>query len=121
MKPKNLKKLYAQSKDLQASVLNAHTVAVTSLTNPAANHIVTVAYAKDGTIHARCTCPWAIYGGVACTHVLAALEALAQKRGKRLSFWRSREDAQRQKRRLFCIKDHETQADGVWVTSRRSA
>jgi hypothetical protein len=121
MKPKNLKKLYAQSKDLKPRVLNAHTVAVTSTTTPSANHIVTVEYDKDGTIHARCTCPWALYGGVACTHVLAALEALAKTRGKRLSFWRSREDAQRQKRRVFCIKDHETQTDGVWVTSRRAA
>jgi hypothetical protein len=121
MKPTNLKKLYAQSKDLKANVLNAHTVAVTSITNPNANHIVTVTYGKDGTIHARCTCPWAIHGGVACTHVIAALEALANTRGKRLSFWRSREDAQRQKRRIFCLRDHEINEDGIWITSRRAA
>ncbi|MFN8376912.1 MAG: SWIM zinc finger family protein [Anaerolineae bacterium] len=121
MKPTNLKKLYAQSKDLKARVLNAHSVAVTSITSPNANHIVTVEYDQDGTIHARCTCPWAIHGGVACTHVLAALEALAEKRGKRLSFWRSQEEARRQRRRIFCLRDHEAVNDGIWITSRRAA
>jgi hypothetical protein len=117
MKPTNLKKLYDQSKDLKARVLNAHTVAVGSITNPAANHIVTVEYARDGSIHARCTCPWALHGGVACTHVLAALEALALMRGKRLSFWHSREEARRQKKRIFCLRD--PQSEGIWITSRR--
>ena len=121
MKPTNLRKLYAQSKDLKARVLNAHTVAVTSLTNATANHIVTVEYCADGSIEARCTCPWAIYGGVACTHVMAALEALAKKRGKRLSFWHSQEEAKRQRRRVFCLRDQEAKTDGIWITSRRTA
>jgi uncharacterized Zn finger protein len=91
---------------------------VASATNPAANHIVTVDYHRDGTLHAHCTCPWALNGGVGCSHVMAALEALAGKRGRRLSFWQSREEALRQKRRVFCLVDYKKRGDGIWITSR---
>ncbi|NWF67528.1 MAG: SWIM zinc finger family protein [Chloroflexi bacterium] len=118
MRPTNLRKLYTQSKGLKARVINAHTVAVTSVTSPQANHIVTVDYEADGTIQARCTCPWAIHGGVACSHVMAALEALAAKRGRKLSFWRSRDEARRQKRRIFCLRSAAPSEEGIWITSR---
>jgi uncharacterized Zn finger protein len=122
MKPKNIKILQRRGKDLQAHVLNAHTIIVSSTTGSTANHVVTVEYEPDGVIRARCTCAWAINGGVACSHVIAAMEELAAIKGRALSFWDERSDAERQKRRLFYLtggRRHEGQ--GVWITSRRAA
>lgn len=119
MKPKNLKNLQDRGRELRAYILNPNLVIVESTSNPMASHVVTVEYQPDGTIHARCTCPWAINGGIACSHVIAALEHLAEVRGRKLSFWTKREDARRQKRRLFLLPDTDDQ-DGVWITSRAS-
>jgi hypothetical protein len=116
MMPKNLQQLRERSKHLNATVLNAGTVIVSSESNPTANHIITVHYGSDGFIHARCTCPWAQNGGVACSHVMAALEKLAEFKGRKLSFWHSRAEAERQKKRIFHIGDGGS--DSVWVTSR---
>jgi hypothetical protein len=118
MKPKNIKQLQEQSRDLRAHMIGKHIVVVTSISNPVANHIVMVHFDADGTIHARCTCPWALNGGVACTHVMAALELLAHKKGRKLSFWREREEARRQKHRVFRIPDPRNREDGIWITSR---
>ena len=48
----------------------------------------------------HCTCPWSRYGGINCKHVLAALQATYEPRGA-LSFWPTREDAQRQHRQVL--------------------
>ncbi len=117
MKPKNIKRLQAQGKELRANLVNRHTLVVRSTSSPLANHIVTVEYRDDGTIHARCTCPWALNGGVACSHVIAALERLANTKGRTLSFWTSKEEAERQKHRIFYLTG-ERDDDGVWITSR---
>lgn len=118
MKPINIKALQNRGKDLRAYVLNPNLVVVESASHPLANHVVSVRYLPDGAIHARCTCPWAINGGVACSHVIAALEHLAYKRGRRLSFWTSREQARQQKRRLFYLTDGRRRDGGIWITSR---
>jgi hypothetical protein len=120
MKPRNLKELQERSKDLRAYVLNAHLVVVQSNSNPMANHVVTVEYREDGSIKARCTCPWAINGGVACSHVLAALEHLAALRGRSLSFWEDPQQARRQKKRLFHLEGRQRD-EAVWITSRPNA
>lgn len=117
VKPKNIKQLQTQGKGLHANIVNRHTLVVESTTSPLANHIVTVEYEADGRIHARCTCPWAMNGGVACSHVIAALERLANTRGRTLSFWVTKEDAARQKHRVFYLVG-ERNGDGVWITSR---
>jgi hypothetical protein len=116
MMPKNLRDLRERSKHLNTTVLNARTVIVSSDSNPVANHIVTIQYGDDGVINARCTCPWAQNGGVACSHVMAALERLAEFKGRKLSFWNSREEAERQKKRTFRINGRKN--EGVWITSR---
>jgi hypothetical protein len=122
MKPKNLKNLQDRARDLRAIPLNTRTVVVESTSSPMANHIVTVEYDSDGTIHARCTCPWALNGGVACSHVIAALESLAELRGRKLSFWSDQTEAQRQKRRMFYLRGvRRRDDDGVWITSRPTA
>lgn len=117
MMPKNLRELRERSKQLKTTVLNGHTVIVSSDSNPVANHIVTLKYAADDAIiSARCTCTWAQHGGVACSHVIAALERLAEFKGRKLSFWNSREEAERQKKRTFRISGRKN--EGVWITSR---
>ncbi|NWG18417.1 MAG: SWIM zinc finger family protein [Chloroflexi bacterium] len=117
MKPKNIKRLQERGKDLRAYILNPNLVVVESTSHPLANHVVTIKYLPDDRIYARCTCPWAINGGVACSHVIAALEHLAEVRGRRLSFWTNEADAQRQKHRLFFLTGGQRN-DGVWITSR---
>jgi hypothetical protein len=96
-------------------------MAVESVSNPFANHIVTVRFNPDGTIQARCTCPWALNRGVACSHIMAALEYLAGQKGRTLSFWATHEQALRQKHRVFYLTGPAERAEGVWITSRRAA
>lgn len=118
MKPTNLKGLHGRARNLKAHIINRNLVVVASTTMPTANHIVTVEYDSDGIIHARCTCPWAMHGGIACAHTLAALDALAAKRGRALSFWETRDAARRQKHRTFYLAGRKPE-EGLWITSRR--
>jgi uncharacterized Zn finger protein len=122
MRPKHIKQLQERARDLRAHIVNASTIVVESTTNSTANHVVTVEIDSDGIIHARCTCPWAINGGVACSHVIAALEALAARRGRALSFWDDYDKARRQKHRTFYLSARRARrdSDGVWITSRNT-
>lgn len=117
MIPTNIKKLQKQAKDLHAYVVDAHTVVVESRSTPTANHVVTVQYGSDHTIHARCTCPWASNGSIGCSHVMAALDALAELKGRKLSFWGSAADAERQKQKAFVLKGY---GQDLWITSRNA-
>lgn len=116
MKPTNIKKLQWQSRKLHTKQVDRHTFAVESISNPLAHHIVTVVFKPEG-VHARCTCPWALNHGVACTHVMAALEHLAALKGRKLSFWSTREEAQRQRQRVFYLWGN-GRDEGIWITSR---
>jgi hypothetical protein len=117
--PTNIKKLQDKSRDLRARRVDAHTYVVESTTNPTANHVVTVTFNADGRrIHARCTCAWAEHNGVACSHVLAALEYIASMKERTLSFWTDEGAARRQKHRLFQLVGKKTDNHGIWITSR---
>ena len=120
MKPTEIKKLQQRSHNLLVRRITPNTLVVTSRSNMNAHHVVSIETEAGGTIHARCTCPWAINGGVACSHVIAALEALAARRGRRLSFWTDVSEAQRQKKRIFYLRGTKlrTENEGVWITSR---
>lgn len=118
MKPKNLKQIQSQSKGLRVRRVDRGTYVVESVSNPAANHIVTVRFGAGGAVHARCTCPWALHSGIACSHVVATLEYLAGRKGRRLSFWPTEGDARRQKHRTFRLVDSRDSNGGVWITSR---
>ena len=121
MKPKNIKQLQAQSRQLRARRVDRHTLVVQSTSNPVANHIVTVEFNEDDVLHARCTCQWALNRGIACTHVMAALEYLASIKNRNLSFWATQEEARRQKQRVFYLSGNGRTPDpdnGVWITSR---
>jgi hypothetical protein len=123
MRPSHLKALQAKSKRLKAQVLRPHqagesfVVIVGSRSNTVLNQVVTVRFLRNGTIYARCTCQWAKHGGIACSHVLAALNVLAQEKKRRLSYWLTPEEARRQKKALFQLAG-ECSPDFVWITSR---
>ncbi|MFA4972982.1 MAG: SWIM zinc finger family protein [bacterium] len=56
-----------------------------------------------GLLHTRCSCPWGQHRPkespeCACSHVMAAMEALAGLVGRSLSFWLDMADAERQHR-----------------------
>jgi len=116
MIPTNIKSLQHESRRLRVREVDRNTFVVQSTTNPSANHIVTVCFGPHGeTVHARCTCAWAMHNGIACTHVMAALEHLAAYKDRTLSFWQTEADARRQKQRVFQLTNGR---DGVWITSR---
>src|SRR5215207_6652822 len=92
---------------------------VESRRNPNAHHIVTIETESDGSLRARCTCPWAQNGGYGCSHVMAALQHLATTRNRILSFWLDKEDAERQRHRILHLAgDHRENDNGIWITTR---
>lgn len=119
MKPKHIKRIQSRSRRLKVRQVSRDTFVVTSISSPVAHHIVSVTFGTDATVRARCTCPWAINHGIACAHVMAALEYLASRKERTLSFWSNVEDARRQKHRLFLLTGDNS--DGVWITSRSAA
>lgn len=120
MKPKAIKKLQAEAKHLTVQEVAPHTLLVQSRRNPNAHHIVTVELENDGSIRARCTCPWAHNGGYGCSHVLAALSYLAKNKNRAISFWLSKDDANRQKHRVLRLAGNRdgSDDDGLWLTTR---
>jgi hypothetical protein len=102
--------------------VDKNTYVVESRTNPNAHHIVVIRYDKaEGAIYARCSCAWAIFNGIACSHVLAALEYVAAKKQRTLSFWNDEQAARRQKHRIFQLVGKQEKKNGIWITSRRAA
>ncbi len=117
MKPAHIKHLQAVSRTLDVKWLKDYVLAVESRSNPLFNHIITVEFRPNDHIHARCTCDWARNRGTACVHVMAALDHLALRKGRSLSFWLTHEDAERQKHRTFYLEGSADE-DGIWITSR---
>ncbi len=124
MRPKRIKYLQSKSRNLVATVIDPadkddpYVVVVTSRTNPYLNRVVTVQFRPDGAVVARCTCQWARFGGMGCVHVIAALQKLASRKQRALSFWLSPEEARRQKQHLSRLGDPGTD-EAIWITSRR--
>jgi uncharacterized Zn finger protein len=123
MKPVNIKDLTTRAKGLRVRTFDParhgdpYTAVVESESNLALNQVVTVRFTPNGEIIARCTCAWAQHGGMACSHVLATLLQLAERKQRALSFWLTAEEAQRQKHRVLRLRG----GDGeVFVTSRRA-
>lgn len=117
-KPQKIKALQAESRGLKTHRVGRNIIAVTSASEPGKEYHVRIRYER-GVIQARCDCPWGKFGGVACSHVMAALETLAEGKSRRLSFWLNEADAERQNRRTFYLTNRPgTAQDGVWITSR---
>ncbi len=114
MKPTHIKQLQTTSRDLRVLPLNRHKLVVESRSDPLNSHVVTVRFGNHDAVYTDCTCEWAQYNGVACAHAMAALQFLAARKGRRLSFWLSEADARRQKQRVFTLAGD----DPVWITSR---
>jgi hypothetical protein len=70
---------------------------VTSASDPSRAYEVAL---QRGELSGHCTCTWAQYGGINCKHVLAALREHYSAWGW-LSFWPSRDAAERQHRRIL--------------------
>jgi uncharacterized Zn finger protein len=116
--PSNIKELQNKSRDLQARRVDSQTYVVASTTSPTAHHVVTIHFDKAGReFKARCTCAWAEHNGIACSHVLAALEYMASLKRRTLSFWTDEEAARRQRHRLFHLVGGNPK-EAVWITSR---
>src|SRR5258708_4812635 len=126
MKPKHFKVLREKSKQLTVRLIrpgrrgDPFTAIVGSSSNAVFNHFVAVKFKVDGTIQARCTCPWAEHGGIACCHVIAALSRLAELKERVLSFWPTQEEAARQKRSVFHIRGIVSN-EKIWITSLRAS
>lgn len=117
MKPKNIKSLQARSRQLKSWRKDKNTIIVQSASADDTEHAVKIRFGADGIIYAQCDCEWARHQGLACSHVMAALEFLAGSKNRRLSFWSSEDEARRQKRRVFFLKGRSDNT-GVWITSR---
>ena len=118
MKPKHIKSLQTTSRELTCRMLDKHTIVVTSASNPNGHHVVTVHFDESNHVHARCTCEWARHRGVGCSHVMAALEHMANLKKRTLSFWTNEDDARRQKHRRFFLVGGGNEKQGIWITSR---
>lgn len=116
MKPTEIKKLQRRSRDLHVRQVSPNMLVVNSRSNPYSQHIVTLEV-KDGIIHARCTCPWAQNGGYGCSHVMAALNYLALRQKRAISFWGDLEEAKRQRHRILKLAGSEPGGD-IYITSR---
>mgnify|MGYP000025740810 CR=1 FL=1 len=118
MNPKQIKKLQARSRGLRAKMVSDSVVAVTSRSQPPIQHFVTVEVTDEGEIVARCTCPWGMNGGACCSHVMAALNLLAGRQDRRISFWRNEDEAVRQKHRILRIVGG-TPGSAIYITTRQ--
>ena len=114
MKPRHLKLLHQKAKRLKTIIIDSNTVLVQSQKTP--NHIVTLRPRRDGRIEAHCTCAWALHGGIACSHVLAALTVLAAQKKRQVSFWLTPEEAQRQRHHILQVTGEK--GSSIWLTSR---
>src|SRR5690606_16465337 len=118
MKPKEIKKLQRQARRLRVRPLTGDTLIVDSVSNTNAHHIVTVEKEISGSIRARCTCPWAQNGGYGCSHVMAALTYLAESKRRSISFWPTKEEAERQHNRILHLAgSHRAGDNGIWITT----
>lgn len=120
MKPTHIKQLQSRAHNLRVVALKPGVLAVESASDPLHSHIVRVAFQKNGEVRTSCTCEWSQFQGVGCAHTLAALEHLAEHKGRKLSFWADETAARRQKRRLFRLSHMRATNDDLWITSRRA-
>ena len=119
MTPIHIKKLQSRSRRLDVGRIDDFTFAVDSSSDPHGRHIVKLVPDKEGRIHGSCTCEWSQFHGIGCVHVMATLNAVAEQKGRKLSFWQTEADAKRQKNRIFELAS-ESSNDQVWITSRAS-
>ena len=117
MKPTEIKKFSAEVAICVCGASRLNTLVVTSQSNPYAHHIVTIETENNGTIRARCTCPWAQNGGYGCSHVMAALNYLATKQRRAISFWADLQEAKRQRHRILRLAGSGPDGD-IYITSR---
>jgi hypothetical protein len=119
MKPTHIKDIQSRSRHLNVDRIDGFTYTVNSVSDADQHHKVKLIPDKDGRIQSSCTCEWSQFRGVGCVHVMATLNHVAQKKGRKLSFWQTESDAKRQKNRTFELTGENT-SEQVWITSRAS-
>ncbi len=121
MQPVNVKLLQRESRHLTVQPAGKGRIIVSSATNSTKAHTVTYGFGADGkTVYASCSCPWGQHHGVGCSHIMAAMQVLAHRKGRRLSFWKSLDDAERQNQRIFFLTSRQSPSKGLWLTSRNA-
>lgn len=119
MKPINIKQLQRESRQLSVQHHAPGHIIVGSGSEAGKHHTVEYQFAEDGkTVYASCSCPWGQHQGIGCSHMMAAMEFLANSKGRTLSFWPSVDDAERQNQRMFYLTTPTTPEQGLWITSR---
>ncbi|MFO7322875.1 MAG: SWIM zinc finger family protein [Chloroflexota bacterium] len=119
MKPKDVKRLQRLARGLRVRPIAKDMLVVESKSSASGHHIVTIHYDENGTLRCRCSCAWAAHGGYGCSHVMAALAYLAEKRRRAISFWPTREDAERQRNRMLrLVGSQSDDENGLWITTR---
>jgi hypothetical protein len=119
MKPREIKKLQRLARTLTVRQIAPDTFLVASKSSAHGHHVVTVERQPDATLRARCSCAWAQNGGYGCSHVMAALAYLAENRQRSISFWPTKDDAERQRNRILHLAGDLREDDtGLWITTR---
>ncbi len=117
MLPKHIKQVQRRSRHLHARKVGL-SIMVDSATEVPGRYVVTIRYnPTSDTITAYCSCNWGNHHGVACSHVMAALEMMAAQKGRSLSYWLTEDEARRQRHKRFYLTRGDD-AEGVWITSR---
>lgn len=110
---RNPKPLQSKSRTHDVTHLSDNRYSVTSGTS---NEVYTVRVWSTG---ATCTCKWAQYrsGGASsgCSHTIAVFNFIEQQRGRVVSAWSDKEQAEKQHRPMANIQD------GIFLTSRKVA
>lgn len=119
MKPKDIKRLQRLARGLRVTRLSRDMFVVESKSSGSGHYIVTIHYDDEGTLHSRCSCAWSTHGGYGCSHVMAALTYLAERKQRAVSFWTTREDAERQRNRMLRLTGSRAdEANSLWITTR---
>jgi hypothetical protein len=111
MLPKYIKQIQRRSRDLSVRQVG-QSILVDSATEAPGRHAVTIRYdAATDRITAYCSCNWS-------NHVMAALAMMASRKGRKLSYWLTEEDAMKQRHKRFFLTRGGDEAEGIWITSR---
>jgi hypothetical protein len=117
-KPTNIKQLQRESRTLVCTLTGPSTIAVSSSRDPRTVYRVHFDFVDDEKVYATCDCPWGHFQGVGCSHVMAAMEYLANLKNRTLSFWSTQDEAERQNKKTFFLTKPDDESEGLWITSR---
>lgn len=107
----NVKHLQDSSKNIEVKQINKHLYSAGSPENQF-KHLVIIRKREDG-VRIECNCKFGMYGGEGCVHSLAVVRYILSRKGRIPSFWISKEDAVKQRRKVIQI------GQSLFMTVRR--